>query len=361
MTRCFPPAVGGMQRFAADLYQTLLLQPQIKLSLLAWGGSNLALPLIIPYFTLRASWQLLTGKIDIIHSQDGVLSIIGALLKVVFRKPLVVVIHGLDVTHPTRLYQALIRRSLNLADHIICISQAAQEAVLARGIAAERISVVPLGITDDLHVNDRTAAKHELLQILKIKQPNTQILLSVGRLVPRKGLDWFIGSVLPNLQTTENPIVLVLAGEGAHRTVIEAAIAASGADNVYLLGRVDDHTLQLLYNGADIFVMPNVAVSGDMEGFGRVVLEAAVCELPVVAAALEGITEALVDGKNGILVPSANAAAFITAIDTIIADPPAAKLRAKRARQFSLEHFAWPAVANQYVQVYKRLIDETTS
>ncbi len=108
-----------------------------------------------------------------------------------------------------------------------------------------------------------------------------------------------------------------------------------------LLGRTSDDVLRDLYNGSDVFVMPNLRVNGDMEGFGRVLLEAALCELPVVATGIEGITDAITDGENGTLVAERDPSAFAAAVQAVLTDPAAAHGAGARARAYTLAHFSW--------------------
>src|SRR5690625_7613993 len=73
-----------------------------------------------------------------------------------------------------------------------------------------------------------------------------------------------------------------------------------------MLGRLSEVDLSRLYRGADLFVMPNIPVEGDMEGFGVVMLEAGLSGLPVVASSLEGILDVVEEGNNGHLIESGN-------------------------------------------------------
>lgn len=76
---------------------------------------------------------------------------------------------------------------------------------------------------------------------------------------------------------------------------------------VHLLGYLPESQLKTVYAAADVFVMPNLPVSGDVEGFGLVALEAATYALPVVAAALEGIQDAVVPERTGYLLSAGDA------------------------------------------------------
>ena len=77
-----------------------------------------------------------------------------------------------------------------------------------------------------------------------------------------------------------------------------------------VLGQVSEALLVTLFQGSDLFVMPNIPVAGDLEGFGVVMLEAGLCGLPIVAAELEGIRDVVREGENGVLVSPGDAVAF---------------------------------------------------
>jgi glycosyltransferase involved in cell wall biosynthesis len=269
-----------------------------------------------------------------------------------FRKPYTVVVHGLDVTYDFWLYRKGVMWTIKKADHITCISQAAARVAIEKGVPEGKISVVPLAVSDDMYgIADRQA----LLDDLSLPA-NSKILLTVGRLVKRKGVAWFVANVLPGLVKTYPDTVYLVVGAGPERAAIEKAAADNGVSkNVCLLGRVKGDLYAAAYNGADIFVMPNITVPNDMEGFGLVLLEAALCELPIVAANTEGVTDAVSAGQNGILVPVHDAGLFTAAVADFIADPVKARGFGKRARRYTLKNYQWEKVAGMYIERYKQL------
>jgi phosphatidylinositol alpha-1,6-mannosyltransferase len=355
ITRKYPPSTGGMELFAYDLSSTLA--GKLNLRLVKWGGSGRlkAVLVALPFLTLTASWQLLRGKVDVIHAQDGVLAPTTYLLSKLFRKPFVVVVHGLDLTYQNPLFRISVPWAVRRAAVIFCISQAAAEAALQRGVDQEKICTIPLAVTDNLYGKADRAVLVKRLQL----SPQAKILLTVGRLVQRKGVAWFIDAVLPDLVQRHPELCYVIIGEGAARPAIEAAIERTGlAEHVRLLGRVtDDELYQAAYNGADVFVMPNITVPDDVEGFGLVLLEASACARPVVAANIEGIKDAVTDGKNGVLVPERDAAAFLKAIDRFLADPHYAADFGRRSRDFTLQTYQWQKLADRYIEQYQRLLN----
>ena len=100
--------------------------------------------------------------------------------------------------------------------------------------------------------------------------------------------------------------------------------------------------------------MPNIKVLGDAEGFGLVALEASINSTPVLAAALEGITCAVIDGKNGFLVPPENSGAWIDKIHSLLAEGAALKEFAEKAKDYTITNYAWKRMVDGYVDVFKK-------
>jgi glycosyltransferase involved in cell wall biosynthesis len=351
ITRKYPPSVGGMQLFARDLYSAL--GDKADMRLVKWGGSNRALPLVLPYLGLRAVWELTRGGINVIHVQDGLLAPLGYMLSKLSGKPFGIVIHGLDITYDSRVYRLFVPWAVRRADVVFCISQAAANAAQQQGVAGSKIHVIPLAVTDELYGKSNRA---ELISQLQLPA-GSHILLTVGRLVKRKGVAWFIDNVLPGLIKQYPGLIYLIVGEGAERHNIEAAIKRGGmAQNVRLLGRIGGSLYEAAYNGADVFVMPNINVPGDIEGFGLVLLEASSCALPVVAADTEGIRDAVQNDKNGVLVPAKDAVAFQREIGRFLADPARAKQFGAGSRDFTLATYQSDKLADRYVDQYQRLL-----
>ncbi len=355
IARRFPPSVGGMQKFAYDLSRALS-EETARFEIIAWGGSNVWLPIILPWLFLRATSSLIRARdYDILHIQDGLLAPVGWLLHVIFQKPYVVVAHGLDITYPNPLYKPVlwfVRR----ATAVVSISQATAKEVLNIGVDPHRSFVITPGINDatkGIKVN-----KTELSEIAGIKlSPKNTILLSLGRLVKRKGMAWFINNVLPDIVRRHPNVVYLIAGEGAERSNIERTVEALAMQrNVVLLGKVSDELKTKLYQACDIFVMPNIVVPGDMEGFGLVAQEAAVAGLAVVASNLEGIGDALQEGKNASLVMPENPKAFGYEIERLINDSKLCQATGKAAREYTIANFDWSEKAKRYIEIYENIL-----
>lgn len=354
IARKFPPSVGGMERFAFDLSNALLKKTDMKR--ITWGGSNKLLPLVLPVFFVRAFFYLLFHpSTAIIHIQDAVQAPMGWLLSKIFRKPYVVIAHGLDITYTKGFYQTLILPFVRRASAVISISTATNDEALKRGVDKTKASVITIGVHDDYGKVSPNRA--ELSNSLGFDLSNKVLLLTTGRLVKRKGVAWFIENVLPKLVSNNKDILYLVVGDGSQREVIEQTIAKMDmGEYVKLLGRVSDKERSLLYQSSDVFVMPNIVVPGDMEGFGIVVHEAATAELPVVASNLEGIKDALVDDKNGILVNTRDVEGFLAKLEELIKSKEYRKSFGKKARRFTLDEYSWDKIASKYVSVYKSVL-----
>jgi len=270
---------------------------------------------------------------------------------------------GRDVTLPTPGYQWFVPRVFRALDLAFPISRATAEECISRGLAPEKSHVVPCGVDTGLFSppRDRAAARRELLRAIG-ETPETvpddaMLLVSVGRHQERKGFQWFADAVMPRLP--ENVFYLV-TGEGPMTPQIQAAIDRNGlGGRARLLGKVPEDTLRTLYRGGDLFVMPNVHVPGDIEGFGVVMLEAGLCGMPVIAADLEGISDVVAEGENGHLVPSQDAAAFADAVLRYRADHEALAAFSRAAARRTAEDFSWTSVAARFVEILRARLGGT--
>lgn len=352
VTRKFPPSKGGMQRVAYELSQHLSKRANVRL--VKWDGSNKWLPLVLPYLLLKSLWILISNKVQVIYLQDGLLAPLGLILKL-FRVPIAITFHGRDITYESKLYQFLIPRCAEKLDKIICISDATKQQCAKRGISPGKIVVIPDGICDEFYMDEgKQELREQLSRRLGITLNNKKILLSVGRLVERKGFHWLVENVIPKLLEKEGDVLYLIAGDGAFRQRIEAATRQRGLQgHVLMLGIVDDKTLKTLYNVSDIFITPNIPVKGDMEGFGVVALEAASCGLPVVASNLEGIKDAIKHAENGFLVEPYSPEGFINAVRELLENDELREGFGARAREFTLKNYAWENVAGRYLKVFR--------
>ncbi len=374
-----PPAgrpldnLGGMQRVALKLHEALGERADDGASLeyeaLVLRSSWRWVHVRTPFFLLRVLWRLFwaarRNTVDVVLFSSMVTAALAVPLRGVLRRHGVrtaAIVHGLDVTTPFPPYQWFVPRVFDALDAVLPVSRATKQACRERGAHEEQVCVVPNGIDVDRfqRPQDRTDARVRLGQGLNVSPlpppPDALLLCSVGRHVKRKGFQWFVDTVMPRLP--EN-VHYWIAGDGPHTEAIRDVVEAHQLHpRVRLLGRISNDNLARLYRGSDLFIMPNVPVQGDMEGFGVVLLEAAQCGTPAIAARLEGIQDVIAEGKNGHLVEPENAEAFVTAIRRYYDHPEQLAPAARRAATYTAGRFGWASVANTYLSALRTLDED---
>lgn len=342
ITRKFPPAVGGMEQFSAGFTK----QFKDEAVVIALRSSQRNLLWWIPYMIIRAVW--LARAVDVIHIGDGVLAWPGKLVHWLTKKPITITVHGLDLTYSKFGYQSYIWSGLRGYSGIVCVS-AYTEALVQAHLAGARTLVIHNGIelpedlTPPKNIHTELIAKY----LPNVDIANNKVLLTIGRLVKRKGVNWFIQEVLPHLP---NNYHYVIAGSGPERENIEHTINTLQLNQrVHLLGYVPDDVIPVLYQAADVFIMPNIVVPGDVEGFGIVALESASAGVPVVASNVEGITDAVIDHSTGFLVESSNVKAWKQAIHEVVEQ---SALPAQQVVETVQRQYAWPVLKQRYLNLF---------
>lgn len=355
LTRKFPPQKGGMETFSKQLTDHL---PEPK-TIVAAGKRKSDILWVAPLLLFKAFGLRRTA--DCYHLGDLVLAPVGRLLKTLTHTPVVVTVHGLELTYrgPGSLLAQLVNWSLPKIDRFVCVSGNTKQLLLERGVEENRISVIPHGVaaTDSV---DRSQARARVCRELLADAASCDsrpLLLGVGRLVKRKGFEWFIRSVLPELREL-NPL-LILTSDGPERSAIEQAVEDTNQQQqVMMLGGVSAERLLDLYTGSDIFVMPNTHVEDDVEGFGFVAIEAAAAGLAVAATDIDGIPEAIHHDRNGILIKPGDAQEYAKVVRQWMTHAEDRLAFAERARLYTLEHFQWDDVVAHYMKVYQALTQQ---
>jgi phosphatidyl-myo-inositol dimannoside synthase len=361
--------VGGMQRVATGLHAALAVHPGVQLSSLVLETSWKATPYRMPGYMaglLRKIPRVVESEgIDVVLFSSMVTAATLAVLKgpLARRGVLTAAIPvGRDVTLPTPGYQWFAPKVLRALDLVFPISRATGEECLKRGLDPAKMHVVPCGVDTGTFSppRDRRAARHELLRAIG-ESPATipddaLLLVSVGRHQERKGFQWFADQVMPRFPADVHYLV---TGEGPMTAQIQGAIDRhSLRGRARLLGKVPEDLLRTLYRGGDLFVMPNIHVQGDIEGFGVVMLEAGLCGMPVVAADLEGISDVVAEGENGHLVPSRDADAFARAILRYRGALAATEHASRAAARYTARTFSWEGIADRFVQIFRERLGQ---
>ncbi|MBU0731570.1 glycosyltransferase family 4 protein [Patescibacteria group bacterium] len=341
ISRKYLPQVGGMEQFSYGLVNSINC-PKKKIIL---AKSQKHLIWWIPWAWIKAIFM--ARSCDVIHLGDGVLAWLGASLKKITKKPVTITVHGLDVVWPKKFYQKHFVSKLKKLDMVFCVSNATMEEARKRGVPEEKLMYIPNGVyPEKFQTNER------------FDFGDFKILLTLGRLVKRKGVYWFCENVVPDLP--ENYLYIVV-GTGPEEERIKALLKEKNLEQkVRMMGYVPDNKLAKMINSSHVFVMPNIPVKGDREGFGIVALEAGSQGLPVVASSIEGITDAIVPGQNGFLVEPKNAEAFKDTIEGVINTRDYDGLR-QQIETYVKKNYAWSVVSNRYLEEFDRLLDHEDS
>jgi phosphatidyl-myo-inositol dimannoside synthase len=250
------------------------------------------------------SWKLIfIKKIDVIHI--GPLypaAFMGALLSAVTGRPFAVTVMGEDLTrlkHTGALRRALTEWSLKKASKVIAISSFGRKLLMDGGIPDEKIILLPPGV-DFGKCSKENAEEPVIWQKIKDKK----VILTVGRLIKRKGQDMVL-KALPDVLPIVPEAHYLIVGSGPEEAELKriADELDLTADHVAFLPKATDGQIAFLYEHCRLFIMPNRELpNGDTEGFGIVFLEAGFWGKPVIGGNAGGVPDAVIDGVNGLLV-----------------------------------------------------------
>ncbi|MBE8723164.1 glycosyltransferase family 4 protein [Sphingobacterium pedocola] len=383
----FPPATGGMEKQSYELLNgmrkltkthDIVFRKEESIFAFFWNLNRRILTKIKAHPNIR-----------LIHFNDGLVASLSLRHKGYTQLQKVVTLHGLDVVFPLPYFQRKIVPQFEKFDLIIAVSHATANAVIQRGISAEKVVVIPNGVDHRLARGSQNVSDTENL-MSKYPQLNLNkpYLITLGRPVKRKGFSWFIKDVIPLIP---QDVQLILVGPFQKKTTyFERALSLlpkkyyqlitlflgypSDAKDIRCLlkqpninhrvkhlGKVAFDDLQVLLANAIAFLMPNIHVDGDMEGFGLVCLEASISGTLVLASEIEGITDAIQHHKNGILLASRDPTAWRNQIQQVLSNPDDYRQLAQKYRQYTVEHYNWNNMVTAYFEIFKAITTLNTS
>lgn len=361
-----PPAnqplknIGGMQSVSMQLVDAMQRRQDIRVEEIILNSSWSFIGLKTFFFLVTLLWKIPARvrcfKPDVILFSSMVTS---SVLPFMIKKPIVPCVtinHGQDVTLPVAPYQWYLGSVFKNLQGVISVSAATREACIERGMAQAKGVALPNGFDADIvkFLPRKSDARKILEEQFKIDLSSTRLLLTVGRQVKRKGHQWFIEQVLCNINSD---VTYLMIGDGPENEIIRKAREQSPRkDHIIVAGRQPDEILNAAYAAADLFVMPNLPVKGDMEGFGIVLLEANRAGVPAVAADLEGIKDVIEQGVNGYRVPHGEAGLFAGKIDEVLTNE--LESLSDSAKKYVNDNFSWDSVADKYITYLKSKVYE---
>lgn len=350
--------MGGMQRVSMQLVDILEKRQDIELDTVTleapWrmAGPRTAWFLINQLFDLPV--RIRQAKPDVVLFSSMVTASLAYFIRNKVKVPMVTINHGQDVTMPVPAYQKFLPGVFDSLDGVISVSRATREKCIERGMAPEKGIALPNGISiEEDFLCDKDTARRKLENLLGCFINEKFLLLTVGRQVRRKGHQWFIEKVLPIIQS--DVFYLVIGDGPEHQQIKQSVQHSRKKEHILLAGRMSDEVLKYAYTAADLFMMPNIPVPGDMEGFGVVLLEANFRGTPAIASDLEGIKDVIKQGENGYRVSPADEAAFATKVDEVLNNE--LEILSERARNYVSKTFTWDAVIERYLDFLDKIID----
>lgn len=310
---------------------------------------------------------------DVVHCHTWYAQFGGMLAKMLYQIPFVVTVHSLEPLRPWkreqlgngyRLSSWVERTAIEMADAVIAVSNSTRDDIIRLfNVDPKRVPMIPNGI--DTTEYQATSAP-EVLRKYEI-DPERPYVLFVGRVTRQKGVLYLLKAI-PRIDPR---MQIVLAAGEADTPELQAefegqvqALQAQRPGVVFIPQMLPLDTKVALYAHATVFCCPSI-----YEPFGIINLEAMACGTPVVGSAVGGIQEVVVDGETGFLVdagidpepphdptnPAGFAQGLATAINRFAENPDLAVEMGKKGRQRVVDHYSWTSVAQQTLDLYRRL------
>ncbi len=380
ITFYFPPNVGGIEDYLANICagisdKIIVLAPKVRNSgefdqqqkyriyrfNLYWSLIakyprlyRVFVSLILFLFIIHSLKIIKRENIDLIQCGSADLSLAAWCLAKFTQKPYLVYAYGKDIqvnqnSILSRIWKnKLVSFALKKAEALITISQFSKMRLAELGVKSSKITVINPCVKEEVFYPNQEEAVHVRQ---KYNLENKKVLLSVGRLVARKGNDCVIEALPAILEQVPNTIYLII-GKGREKGRLQHLTKELGLEgNVIFVGYVDNTQLNSYYNVCDAFIMPSRELPGDVEGFGIVYLEANACKKPVIGGRTGGIRDAVVDGKTGLLVNPINTKEISDAVLGILSDEKLAGDLGKRGHDRVIDEFSNRGIAEKVNRV----------
>lgn len=313
---------------------------------------------------------------DLVHCHTWYTHLGGIMAKLNYGIPLVITVHSLEPLRPWKREQLgggydfslwVEKTALEMADAVIAVSEETKRDVLSLFDVKEgRISVIHNGIDLSEYRPTEDAPSLKALGV----DPSRPYILFVGRITRQKGIVHLVRAIRHLNQGFQ---VVLCAGAPDTPEIaaeMQQAVAAAREHHdgiVWIEKMVSRPEAIALYSGASVFVCPSI-----YEPFGIINLEAMACGTPVVASAVGGIKEVVVDGETGFLVPlkqmsespfeatdpEAFSADLAAKINLLMADPDLAVRMGAAGRKRTEELFGWDAIARKTERLYAKLLQK---
>jgi len=266
-------------------------------------------------------------------------ALVGVLLKWLFNKPLMIRVFSADLLTAKRIgffMEPLFTRLFATSDGVLPNSNYTKRLMPQIQALMDKTVTIREGI--DLDRFKPTTV---------FKPSDTKKLLTVARLVERKGIKYLLYAMRNVIQRNLN-VKLFIVGEGPERQALEKlAQQLSLQKHVTFTGWVSEEKLVSHYASSDIFILPSTE-----EALGLVLLEAMSMGLPVVASNVGGIPEIVIDHETGILTPPGDPNALADSIVFLLGNPSMCSAYGKKGRQHVIKNFTWDRIAGYFEKAF---------
>ena len=360
VTNDYPPKVGGIQSYLWEIYRRL---PQDKVVVyttphpdsesfdqkqthkIIRSKQRVLLPTRQVANQIRSLAEV--ENIDFIMYDPAVpIGILGPKIGI----PYGVILHGAEVTIPGRvpIARSLIANVLQHAKLVVTAGDYSTKEAIRAAKQNLPVCVIPPGVDIDRFKPLDEQARSTIRERFNFKDDD-EVILTLSRLVPRKGMDVLI-SATSKLMKTRPRVHLLIAGTGRDLRRLKALAQSTNAP-VTFLGFVSDDEVAELYGMADVFGMIcRVRWGGlEQEGFGIVFLEAAACGVPQIAGRSGGADEAVLEGETGFVVDNpTDSNAVKQALEKLLTDSEARQEMGRNSRARAEKEFSYDYLAIKY-------------
>ena len=278
------------------------------------------------------------GELDVLLCGKTLFEgLVGLKLKEKHGVPYIVFTYAMEVEVWRNEEMKKLRNVLTNADRVVYINDVTKQHLKELGVTDEQLLKLPPGV-EQRHCNDISQPLIDAtLKQYQVQQP---YVLSVGRLIERKGFDVLIEAFAQLDQVKHGETRLVIVGDGPELEHLEQCAEEEFVNtSVQFITGVPDKHMPALYAGADAFALTPRELPGDIEGFGIVYLEAAAHGVPSIGTKTGGGPEAVLDGETGLIVPPEDTKAITQALDKLLGDralkAPLGAAAKRRAQEFT--------------------------
>ena len=299
-------------------------------------------------FFLYGMYIVKARKVDLIYSTLIDVGLSSMIISKLFGTPYFLAIHGAEVTNPRGISKKWIQLVLRNASALTILANRQRVSLLKLGVSDEKICLIPEGI--DIDKFNLTIRHQEIVS--RFDLDGKKVILTVGRLIERKGHDMVIKSLPRVLDKVPEAIYLIVGIGAEEQNLRELGEGLGLEDKVIFAGFVPDEDVPKYYSASDVFIMPSREIGEkDIEGFGLVFLEANACGKPVIGGKSGGISDAVADGVSGILVDPLNVDEISQALITLLSNEELAVKLGSQGRKRVEEQFSDPATAEKFSEI----------